>query len=82
MKPEAFLNLIEDIQKADEIESAEIRAGFILALEAYLQRLEEDATSMLVYASKSAHNAVQVAHKYQKTMEEIELLETWKSLYY
>lgn len=82
MKPEAFLKMVAEINAEREQESADIRAGFVIALEAYLQRLEEDASSMLRYASKGAHNAIQVSSKYTKTMEEIELLEQWKSLYY
>lgn len=82
MKPEAFLNLIEDIQKADEMESADIRAGFILALEAYLQRLEEDAQSLRNMAATSQQAAIQVANEHSMIMGEIELLEQWKQLYY
>lgn len=82
MKPEAFLKMVAEINAEREQESADIRAGFVIALEAYLQRLEEDASSMLTYASKGPHNAIQMARKYAKTMEEIELLEQWKSLYY
>lgn len=82
MKPEAFLQLLEDIQKADEMESDNIRACFVVALETYLQRLEEDAQSLRNRAARSQHTAILVANEHSMIMEEIELLEQWKSLHY